>query len=218
VGKNPSQKINLCDNRTHMSAQGSSGSAFYARRIMRGAPWVLFVLFVTYGAIVLYAYPHDHEQHLAEATVTKIEAQKLTMVDVDGSHLPPPPDSNRVDETVAGIDANGNGIRDDVELAIFAEYSTSTETRSAELQYAMDLQIQLTEVFDPTTWEAAAKQNDRGFGCLYDTSESGYGILEKEVEGLVLNTPDRIKRFKSIEQYRVSYKLSSGPDCDVVRD
>jgi hypothetical protein len=200
-----------------MSAQGSSGLAFYAYRAMRGALFVLIAFFAGYSMLVIYAYPHDHQQHLDQAAIAKIEARKLTMNDMDGNHLPPRPDPGQLNANIAGVDANDNGIRDDVELAIFARYSTSTRIRAAELQYAMDLQIQLTEVFDPATWEAATKQNDRGFGCLYDTSNSGYPMLEKEVEGLVLNTPDRIKQFESIEQYRVSYKLSSGPDCDIDR-
>lgn len=200
-----------------MSAQGSSGFAFYVCRVMRFALWTVLALFIAYGSLVIYAYPHDHEQHLSDAAVGKIEAQKLTPDDVDGNHLPPLPDPSQVDATVAGIDANDNSIRDDVELAIFAKYATSTPIRAAELQYAMDLQTQLTQVFDLATWEAAVKQNDRGFGCLYDASNSEYSNLEKEVEDLVLDTPDRIKQFGSVEQYRVSYKLSSGPDCDVIR-
>jgi hypothetical protein len=190
--------------------------------VWRVARWVILALALGYIAIVIYAYPHDHQEHLDVAAVAKIDSQKITMADVDGSNLPPPPDPSQAEATIAGVDANDNGIRDDVELAIFAEYptssATSTNIRSAELQYAMALQVQITEVFDPATWEAAAHQYDHGFGCLYDVSSSQYSSFENEVYALVLNTPSRTKQFNSIEQYGVSYKLSSGPDCDVSRN
>lgn len=190
--------------------------------IWRIARWIILALALAYAAIVIYAYPHDHQEHLDGAAVAKISSQKLTIADVDGGHLPPPPDPSKTGTTLAGVDANDNGIRDDVELAIFAEYPTSSATstaiRAAELQYAMALQIQITEVFDPATWEAAAHQYDRGFGCLYDASDSQYSAFENEVDALVLNTPSRTAQFNSIGQYGVSYKLSSGPDCDVTRN
>jgi hypothetical protein len=186
-------------------------------RLLHIARWVLVVLAFLYIALVIYSYPHLHKEHLANAAAAKIEAQKLTPDDVDGAHLPPPPDRGAVDATVAGADANRNGIRDDVELAIFAKYPTSTAVRAAELQYAMDIQTQVTEVFDPETWKAAAIQRDRGFGCLYDASPE-YAALEKEVNDLVLDTENRTEQLNSIQRYGVSYKLSSGPDCDVIRE
>lgn len=191
-------------------------------RVWRIAHWVLPALAAMYAVAVIYAYPHDHEAHISEAMVEKIQAKKLTSADVDGQHLPPPPDPSQIDTTLAGIDANGNGIRDDAELAIFAEYptssATSTAVRAAELQYAMDLQIQLTDVFDTATWTAAIQVRERGFGCLYDASNTSYSDLEKEVEDIVLNTEIRQKQFQFIEQYGVAYELLSGPDCDVVRN
>ncbi len=61
----------------------------------------------------------------------------------NGKHLPLTPNKEENDATVAGIDNNGNGIRDDVELAIFAKYPNSAKIRAAELQYAMALQLMI---------------------------------------------------------------------------
>ena len=52
-----------------------------------------------------------------------------------GTNLPPQPYEPENDATVAGLDKNNNGIRDDVELAIFAKYPKSAKIRAAELQY-----------------------------------------------------------------------------------
>ena len=40
-------------------------------------------------------------------------------------------------KTIAGIDANKNGIRGDMELAIFKQYPDSAKTRAVLLQYAL---------------------------------------------------------------------------------
>lgn len=189
-------------------------------RMWRISRWVLLTLALLYAAIVVYAFPHDHQAHLDATIVAKIQAQKLTDADVDGSHLPPAPDPDQMDATIAGVDANDNGIRDDVELAIFQKYptssATSTDVRSAELQYAMDLQIQVTQVVDTATWMAAIQQTDRSYECL-DSVSSDSDTLEKEVEGLVLNTKERNDTYNFVWQYRTSHALLQDPSCDVVR-
>lgn len=182
--------------------------------------WLFVLLAVAYIALVIYRIPVVRQEKVSRELAAKIQAQRLTMSDVNGSELPPEPDAIEANKTLAGIDANGNGIRDDVELAIFSEYpassGTTTSIRAAELQYAMDLQTQLTEVSDTETWVAAVQERERGFGCLYDVSDSQYQPLENEVEGLVLNTPARANQYNYIEKYRVSYLLPSGTDCDVI--
>ena len=80
---------------------------------------------------------------------------------MNGEHLPPPPDPAQVDATIEGVDANGNGIRDDVELAIFKKYPNSARIRAAELQYAMALQMYLSKVFNSETLVAVIQGEDR---------------------------------------------------------
>jgi hypothetical protein len=201
---------------------GSNSSATFFHRALRAMCWTGAILLFCYIAIVIYAYPHDHEEHIAEAMVRTINSKKISAGDADGSKLPPPPDPVQANATIAGIDANDNGIRDDVELAIFAEYpassATSTAVRGAELQYAMDLQTLLTDVFDSTTWQAAMVQRERGFGCLYDSTNGHPTPLETEVDDRMLNTLMRVEQFQLLDQYSALYTLSSGPDCDVTRN
>lgn len=98
---------------------------------------VLFILLVLYRMYVL------EREKQTEAAVAKIHATKLTMNDVLGKNLPPDPGAE-ADKTIAGIDANKNGIRDDVELAIFKAYPNSAKTRAVLLQYALALQMEST--------------------------------------------------------------------------
>ena len=118
----------------------------FLRAVWRWVRWPVLVLGFLYAVLVGFrTFVLFDEEKTAEA-VAQIHAQKITLADVMGTTLPPAPDQAENDATVAGIDKNNNGIRDDVELAIFKKYPNSAKIRAAELQYAMALQLMLTKV------------------------------------------------------------------------
>ena len=106
---------------------------------------VLLVLFII---LILSRVPVVLKKEKTQETVTFINSRKLSIEDVEGKNLPQKPNPSLVDATIAGIDANKNDIRDDVELAIFEKYPYDKKIRSAMLQYAMALQLELTHVFN----------------------------------------------------------------------
>src|SRR3989338_2241679 len=128
--------------------------------------WAGIIILVLYLGLVIYRIPAVLEKQKTEETVTRIHAAKLTLADVMGESLPPAPDPALKDATIQGIDANGNGIRDDVELAIFEKYPDSARVRAALLQYAKALQMELTQVFNSETLVAAIQEEDRSYFCL----------------------------------------------------
>jgi hypothetical protein len=137
-----------------------------------------------------------------------------------GTNLPPMPDQKLNDSTIAGYDVNNNGVRDDVELAVFKEYPNSAKIRAAELQYAQALQLELTQVFNSETLVAVMKKEDLAYNCLGDNDVNNDLTLlhqkEKEVESLVLNTDLRKKeQLDNYKKYMTSYTLPSGNHCDV---
>src|SRR3990167_4490346 len=168
--------------------------------------WVLATPLILFIALVIYRIPAVAEKERTQKAVAEIHAQKLTIEDVNGEHLPPPPDPALVDATIEGIDANANGIRDDVELAIFKKYPNSAKIRAAELQYAMTEQMFLVYVFDTGTWKAVAEEDGRASACIALTyPRSNLEIFlqtvasrRKEVETLVFNTQARIEDRKSV--------------------
>lgn len=116
----------------------------------------LAIILILFIGLVIYRIPAVKERARTQEVVKKIQAQKITLADVMGQNLPPEPDSALNNSTVEGIDANGNGIRDDVELAIFRLYPDSvppersgsstppesgspTRIRAAELQYVIEI-------------------------------------------------------------------------------
>ena len=92
------------------------------KKLLKWAGIIIAVGFV--GLVIVRMFVLDAKEKTAER-VLKIHATKLTLDDVFGKNLPVPSEVEGppdYDATIAGVDANENGIRDDVELAIFKEY------------------------------------------------------------------------------------------------
>lgn len=180
------------------------------QKILRVVRWVFIILGVVFIALVIYRIPAVEEKEQTALAIKRIYAQKITLDDVMGNNLPPVPDSGANDATIAGIDSNRNGVRDDVELAIFKAYPDSAKIRAAELQYALTQQMFLTQVFNVETWKAVAEKNGRAHLCIIDTKGN-----RKEVEGLVFNTAERVDAREKIYDFITSYGPEPGEPCDI---
>ena len=128
--------------------------------------WGAVTVAVLYVVVVLVRIPHFYNLRKTEEQVVKIHATKLTLDDVAGINLPPDPGA-LADATIEGVDANQNGIRDDVELAIFKEYPNSARTRAVLLQYALALQMEMMQpIVNAGTVGAVANKADQAFFCV----------------------------------------------------
>ena len=196
------------------SALGSGVSIL--KRMWRVIRWPLGILLIAYLGLVVYeifAIPKRSAE-----VVAQIHAQKLTMKDVDGSNLPPIPDPKLVDATVEGIDANHNGIRDDVELAIFKKYPNDKSARAAALQYAMADQIFMTgKIIDKETWVTADEHLSRAISCMKKSGLDGnLGISALTyIEGVTTNTSARQHALESANKYISSSGTETGDACDL---
>ncbi len=194
-------------------------------RIIYAIMLILFLAFMIKGIFMLKDYQKTQQ------AVEFINSKKIVLYDVFGNNLPPKPDQAQNDSTVAGIDANHNFIRDDVELAIFAKYLNSARIRAAELQYAQALQLELTQVFNSETLVATLKKESLGYDCVGQTGPkvslkntheeiiSAEKISDdrlREVENLTLNTATRQKKEKEDTRYMTSYSLpTDNQECDI---
>lgn len=180
--------------------------------------YALGAVAILYVSLVIVRMFHFYNLNKTNEQVAKIHATKLTLDDVMGKNLPPDPGAE-ADKTIAGIDANKNGIRDDVELAIFREYPNSVKTRAAALQYAMALQIGLTQVSNSATLVAMAQEKGRAYGCLFDNVGGGRTMTQHtdSLEKIMLNTDARKNKLEEMYQkYMVSMGgIEDGPDCDI---
>ncbi len=180
-------------------------------RVWLWVKWPVIVLAVGFVAFAIWGTMLALDKDKTDAAVAQIHAQKLTLADVVGANLPSVPDQAENDATVAGIDTNNNGIRDDVELAIFAKYPNSPQIRAAALQYAMAEQMYLTRVFNEGTWKAVAEEVGRAHLCILDANAN-----RKEVEAMTFNTEIRNGAREKAYEFITSYGPADGKSCDVL--
>jgi hypothetical protein len=179
-------------------------------RVWRWVKWPLFVIAALYCVLVVVRVLMLFDEDKTAAVVAEIHAQKITLADVDGSNLPPAPDQVQNNKTIAGIDANTNGIRDDVELAIFEKYPNDKKARAAALQYAMTEQMYLTKVFNRETWKAVAEEDGRANRCMSQTKNNA-----NEIETLMFNTSIRTNGLEAAMEFITSFGPRQGEPCDV---
>lgn len=184
--------------------------------------WTWVVIVWSFAVLMIYSGIDFVETKKTDDQVAKIHATKLTMDDVMGVNLPPDPGAG-ANKTVAGIDANENGIRDDVELAIFKEYPDSAKTRAVLLQYALALQMEMVQpIVNKGTVTAVAEKTSGGYYCIGEITsredlkkfiEVG-DRLHGFIESRQLNTEAREKAKKDFYEGNLgSYELPS--DCDI---
>src|SRR3989344_9299087 len=128
--------------------------------------WAGVVLLAGFIILIIVRTFHFYNLDKKNAEVARIHATKLTLPDVMGCNLPPDPGAE-ADKTIAGVDVNDNGIRDDVELAIFKEYPKSAKTRAVLLQYALALQMEAMQtVVNEETVTEVVREQSRADSCV----------------------------------------------------
>lgn len=185
--------------------------------------WFFLILLGLFIILVIVRAFHFYNLDKTNAEVAKIHATKLTLDDVMGVNLPPDP-GVEADKTVAGIDANNNGIRDDVELAVFKEYPNSAKTRAVLLQYVLALQMEVIQpIVNTTTATEVVREQSKGFQCIGSTiinSESQQAFeklnnLVDFVKNKQFNTEERKNsRINFLEKVRSYSDLKSVCDID----
>ncbi|MBI2046276.1 MAG: hypothetical protein HYT28_02560 [Parcubacteria group bacterium] len=184
---------------------------------------ILAVIASAYALLVIVRMFYFYNLQKTEEQVAKIHATKLTLDDVMGKNLPPDPGAD-ADKTIAGVDANQNGIRDDVELEIFKEYPNSAKTRAVLLQYALALQMEVIQpIVNTETVTEVVREQSRAHYCVGEITsrddikkflEIG-DKLHGFVENKQRNTLDRQNARKDFVQYVGSYSESENEICDI---
>jgi len=185
--------------------------------------WGAISIAVAFAVLVVYRMFVLRDKQKTDEQVAKIHATKLTLDDVMGKNLPPDPGAD-ADKTVQGIDANHNGIRDDVELAIFKEYPNSAKTRAVLLQYALALQMETVQpIVNQGTVTEVVREQSRAYSCVgkifsrVDINKyiAEGGKLRSFVKDRQRNTQDREKARKDFVEKISSYSESENKVCDI---
>lgn len=194
---------------------------FFAHKIFRIFMWAFFVLALLFIILVIVRVFHFFNLDKINAQVEKIHNTKLQLSDVMGDNLPPDP-GVEADKTVAGIDANANGVRDDVELAVFKEYPNSAKTRAVLLQYALVLQEQMQQSnINKEIATKIAEEESQSYDCIgriVPRSNDDVQKIEEYrnfVKGKQFNTEKRIDFKIKFDNHVGSFELQSGCDIDL---
>ncbi|MBU0999214.1 hypothetical protein KKG24_02805 [Patescibacteria group bacterium] len=201
----------------------------FAHKVFKILKWVFLILVSLFIILIIVRAFYFYNLDKTNAQVEKIHATKLQLSDVMGENLPPDPGAE-ADKTVRGIDVNNNGIRDDVELAIFKEYPNSAKTRAVLLQYALALQMEFTQpIINTETVTEVITELSRADSCLADTlvprksPESSrtnedmkkIDFFIKFIENKQLNTDARKKAEQNFYENLGSYSESTNTKCDI---
>jgi hypothetical protein len=191
--------------------------------------WAGIAVLGAFVILVIVRVVHFFNLDKTNAQVAKIHATKLQLSDVMGKNLPPDPGA-LADKTIAGIDANNNGIRDDVELAVFKEYPNSAKTRAVLLQYALALQMEVVQpIVNTVTVTEIVTEEGRADTCVADTlvprksPESSRSSADMEkihaftsfIEDRQLNTDIRKETQKNFLKNLRSFGDSTNEICDI---
>lgn len=104
--------------------------------------------------------------------------------EINGITVPAEPSSALVNATLAGVDTNGNKVRDEVDRSIARSYGTTPANYNAAMVYAAKVQAALVQVA-PTQAEAksAISKELEAFECLKSqVGVESARIISQEVE------------------------------------
>lgn len=198
-------------------------------KILRIIKKAIIVVAIIWFTMVLIGAGRKWYFDKTDSQIARIHSTKLSIDDVMGKNLPPDP-GIEADKTIEGIDVNENGIRDDVELAIFKEYPNSAKTRAVLLQYALALQMQTGQgLVNKATVTEVITENSRSHSCISDTlvpratPESSRTTAEVDkiytyidfVENQQFNTDARKKANQEFYSRLGSYSESTNIICDI---
>jgi len=99
--------------------------------------------------------------------------------------------------TVAGVDADNDGIRDDLETYIDQTYSGGTDgpTRDALRQYAKAAQAAMLDAGDQPRSVTHAEARFRAIECLMGRRPRDFPTVFSDVRSRILNTDTRSKAY-----------------------
>jgi len=183
--------------------------------------WVVFIVVGSFLLLIIVRFFHYHKIQKINDQVFKIQSTKLSENDISSDNLPPDP-GVLADKSIKGIDKNNNGIRDDVEIAIFKKYPNSAKTRAVLLQYALVLQSEITSSgSNKEVLASIAERESQSYDCIGDIVPISKNDLDQIevyrnfVETKQLNTPERKNLKIKFDNSVGSFELKSGCDVDL---
>lgn len=123
----------------------------------------------------------------------KTKFKDHAMFVIDSSLQVPMPDPKKNNATVAGIDSDNDGIRDDIQRWINEEFNSQPKTKAAIRQVAIGRQLDLLSVNDIEKSKISGKKLLDNLTCLGAIAGSDEGVkIDSALKAKLLNTKDRL--------------------------
>jgi hypothetical protein len=152
----------------------------------------------------------------ATATSTEVATLKAKIQELEASGKLPNLDRS---SSIAGPDANNNGVRDDIE-AYVAALPITTVQKAAAMQHAKVFQQTLTvDLNDKVLLDRIGALNARAINCAGDVFmpnyQDGYDLGNK-LEAMTANTKERAKQYLAYNKALSGSVMSgaTGNTCD----
>jgi len=152
----------------------------------------------------------------APATTGQTPKEKIATLEASGAI----PKLDR-SSTISGIDANANGVRDDIEAYITSNYTVAPQ-KAAAIQTAKA--VQATLLVDTTNITAVKEANiklSKAVHCTYlrfDGSNSSKtpAQVSQEIESMTTNTKERLKAYLNFNKALdgTSWAMPEGDTCE----
>lgn len=126
---------------------------------------------------------------------------------INGMTVPPEPDAKSNNATLAGVDVNANGVRDDVERSVASSVATTAEFDNA---------IFIAKTYQRVLVSGLSSQADAdsfmiSVGCAgIKTSEN---LKRSAIQAMILNTRDRTKAFRANTRSFAGRIMTPAEDC-----
>lgn len=119
--------------------------------------------------------------------------------------------------TLAGIDANNDGVRDDVAAYIAQSHPNSAKERAALTQYAKVMQSALLDANDKALSIQHMEETSKALECMSYTAGSVEGAIamKGDLRSLVLNTDDRNRAYFAFNDKLGGGVFSATPDSQI---
>lgn len=145
--------------------------------------WKIIVVLILLTIFIVFSFYN----RIAVFLGSEIKTAPVSIASIP--ELPPDP-GEEGKKTVAGIDSNNDGVRDDVERYIALTVTDSARHREALRSVAKAIQLEVTAVTKEQSLQAA-NAGARSIECLSYLGVRKSGLW-KEVQTLMLNTGARI--------------------------